>query len=35
MKTNVFVNDRLAATRDLQTRLVWDGREATGVAGAY
>ncbi|WP_029000883.1 glycine zipper domain-containing protein [Azohydromonas australica] len=35
LKTNVFVNDRLAATRDLQTRLVWDGREAMVVAGAY
>lgn len=33
LKTNVFVNDRLAASRDLQTRLVWDGREALVVAG--
>jgi hypothetical protein len=32
MKTNVYVNNRLAATRDLQTRLVWDGHSATVLA---
>lgn len=32
MKTNVYVNDRLTASRDLQTRLVWDGRGSAVLA---
>jgi hypothetical protein len=32
MKTQVYVNDRLTASRDLQTRLVWDGHAATVLA---
>lgn len=32
LKTNVFVNGKLVATRDLQTQVVWDGRQGMLVA---
>lgn len=32
LKTNVFVNGKLAATRDLNTRVVWDGSSGVVVA---
>lgn len=32
LKTNVYVNGKLAATRDLQTQVVWDGSQGALVA---
>lgn len=32
LKTNLYVNNKLAATRDLQTQVVWDGRNAVLLA---
>lgn len=32
LKTNVYVNGKLSATRDLQTQVVWDGSQGTLVA---
>lgn len=32
LKTNVFVNGKLVATRDLRTQVVWDGRATVIVA---
>ena len=32
MKTNLYVNGQLAASRDLSTQLVWDGRSGVMIA---
>ncbi|MHA4866790.1 glycine zipper 2TM domain-containing protein [Duganella sp. PWIR1] len=33
MKTNLYINNKLMARRDMNTQLVWDGRNAVIVAG--
>lgn len=33
LKTQLYVNNKLAATRDLRTQVVWDGERATVTAG--